>query len=540
MIFCLGSFPAGAGDEKSIEITVVQNDNVINICNHYLRDPFRWPEIARINRLKNRDLIYPGQHLLIPVRYLKGVPVSGRAVFVKGNVTVRNKSDAEWKTVHVHDVILEGQSLCTGPESVVEIVFEDGTSFLQCPETILDVNQTQRNVDASLWQRFILRSGQILLKVRRSLGGESRIEIQTPAGTAVARGTDFRVSTDAKQNMTSAVREGKIDVSAMKKTVALAAGEGTRVQKGEPPGKPRKLLDPPDFTDLQTLYRTLPVRLHFSNVEGAQSYRVWLSADAEGKNVVRETVVRRGAAALFTDLDDGVYHLHGQSIDNLGIEGFSSTPQKLILRVNPAPPFIQSPVDASEIKGKTVTWRWLTVSGAAHYVLNISRDRNFARDVFRTDINESSYQRVFQDFGTYYFRICSVAADGFESLWSDTLSFKLVPPPPAPSVEQTLVNDKELRIRWKDQGAKMTYRAQVAGDEKFSRVLMDRVCAAAEINFPRPSGSGVYYVRIKTIDSDGYEGDFSPPQHFEIKCDREHWIALGTYGFMAFLILLLP
>jgi len=34
---------------------------------------------------------------------------------------------------------------------------------------------------------------------------------------------------------------------------------------------------------------------------------------------------------------------------------------------------------------------------------------------------------------------------------------------------------------------------------------------------PAPEEPGVYQVRASTIDSDGFEGDFSPPQTFEIK-----------------------
>lgn len=538
--FCLTGAPAWAMDEKTIEINVVQNDTVISLCKKYLEEPSRWPEIARLNRLKNNDLIHPGQRLFIPVRYLKGLPVSGRVIFVKGDVTVRSGPEGPWKAVGVNDLISKGQILQTGSQSVVEIVFEDGTSFFQRPETTLEMNQSERKSDDSLWQRFILRSGQILLKVRRSLGQDSRIEIQTPAAVAVARGTDFRVAMDSSQSMTSEVLDGKVDVQAMKQTVALAAGEGTRVKKGEPPLPPRKLLMPPQLLDAEPLYRSLPVSLRFSNVEGARSYRVSLSTDLEGKSIIRERIVHRRDAVNFTGLDDGAYYLHSLSTDELGIEGFPSDAQKIMVRVNPLPPFLQSPVDGTAFKGKSVSWEWLRVREAVRYDLEISPDREFQRDILRAQSSEPSYQKTFQEFGTYYFRIRSVAADGYEGLWSDTLSFSLIPPPPAPPLEKPVLDNKQIRIRWKDQGPKMTYRVQVAKEEQFHQPFLEQTVARPELILSRPDKSGIYYVRTSTIDPDGYEGGFSAPQSFEIKRDSDVWVVLGTYGFIVLLILLLP
>ena len=62
------------------------------------------------------------------------------------------------------------------------------------------------------------------MKVRRATGKDSRIEIQTPSATAVARGTDFRVSVDAKETTTSEILEGNVDVEAMKVVVMLKEG----------------------------------------------------------------------------------------------------------------------------------------------------------------------------------------------------------------------------------------------------------------------------------------------------------------------------
>jgi len=45
--------------------TVVWGDNLWNICKRYAGDPWKYPEVAKKNRIRNPDLIYPGQKIRI-------------------------------------------------------------------------------------------------------------------------------------------------------------------------------------------------------------------------------------------------------------------------------------------------------------------------------------------------------------------------------------------------------------------------------------------------------------------------------------------
>jgi hypothetical protein len=507
-----------AGDDRTVELTVAKNDNLINIGKKYLEDPSRWSEVARINRLKDFDLIYTGQSLIIPVRLLKGVPVDGRVLFVKGDVAVRIAGGESWTTLRPNDPVRQGSLIRTGPESAVEIAFDDGTSFLLRSDTTLSLNKVERKSDVYLFQRLILPLGRVLMKVKRATGQDSRIEIQTPSATAVARGTDFRVSVDAKETTISEILEGNVDVEAMKESFLLKQGEGTRVDKGEPPLKPRKLLPPPAPMELQPLYRRMPFSLKFVGVEGAVAYRLQIATDPEGKDVIRESVINVGDALEVKGLDDGTYHLHGQSIDEIDIEGLPFAPQVIRVRTNPLPPFIQEPADGTPFKGKSVSFRWLKVRDAARYQIQISPDREF-RDTpgDLVDLPEVSYDRVFGDFGSYYFRIRSLAPDGYEGIWSDVIAFTLIPPPPSPAMEKPAVDEKGLQLRWQDRGQGMSYRFQIAREEDFQNLFLERKVDRPEITLPEPEVPGLYYVRTSTIDPTGYEGGFSLPQSFEIK-----------------------
>jgi nucleoid-associated protein YgaU len=51
----------------SSEIThrVIPGDTLWDIAEHYLGDPFQYPELARLSQIRNPDLIYPGDIIRI-------------------------------------------------------------------------------------------------------------------------------------------------------------------------------------------------------------------------------------------------------------------------------------------------------------------------------------------------------------------------------------------------------------------------------------------------------------------------------------------
>ena len=54
-------------DEKNIYI-IVKGDTLWDISNSFLKDPFLWPLIWKVNPyIANPDLIYPGQKIRIPL-----------------------------------------------------------------------------------------------------------------------------------------------------------------------------------------------------------------------------------------------------------------------------------------------------------------------------------------------------------------------------------------------------------------------------------------------------------------------------------------
>ena len=536
LLFLLPPLAECASDDQFVEIVVKKGESLYHICELFLENPQDWRQVASVNRLQNPERIHPGQKLVIPVRLLRGVPVDGVVTFITGDVSIKENRTQAWQSLHLNDRVVQGNWVQTGPNGAVEMTFEHEFTVFLRPDTVVEISAARKKGALFLLYRLFLGAGKAISRLQKITGKESRYEIRTPSAVAAPRGTEFRTAVDSEVNTRLEVLAGEVGVRAAKKAVDIKTGEGTLVKKGMPPSAPRKLLPPPALRDFQPLYRTLPLEFRLEKVAGARSYRIMIARDQVFKDVVVDRVVGPQVTPRISGIDDGTYYLQTRSIDDIGLEGISSTPKEVKVRVNPLPPFIQSPDDGAEYREKTVPLKWLEVKQAVNYHLQVAEDPAFAiivEDV--PNVSGTSLQAENLDYKTYYFHVRSIAADGYRGLWSDTLHFTIVPPPPSPPLEKPEMGDKELRIRWQNLGDRTTYHFQMAKDQEFETVLTDEKLAEPEITLDKPHESGTYYVRTSAIDADGYEGEFSEPQSFKVLSDYRY----VPLGFMTIFILLL-
>ncbi|OPY86915.1 MAG: FecR protein [Syntrophaceae bacterium PtaU1.Bin231] len=500
-----------------IQITVAKGDYLVNVCKQYLDSEKRWPEIARINRLKDANRIKPGMRIAVPIAYMQGTPLEGKVTFVQGNATAQLGSQGPWVSLKPGDSVPPKSNLKTEAESALEITFEDGSSFLLRAETRMGILQAQKYPPFHLVRDLYLGAGRVLTTVRTATGEAPRFKVRTPAAIASVRGTEFRVAVDESQKTYAEVLKHLVTVAAADRRVDLSSGEGTVVTKGEPPLPPRKLLPPPAPVGLQAIFNTAPA-LRFSAVEGASAYRIMAVKDREGKHVLKEKIVKPDDTLNITGLPDGAYHLLTQSIDAIGLEGPPSEAYPLVIRVNPIPPMTQTPQDGAKLKGAVPEFQWLAVSDADRYHMQIAEDRDFRTVVLdRAEVKGSTFRPDGPlPYKPHFFRIRSVARDNYQGAWSDPLSFFLFPLPPVPSVDQPAVSKEEIRLKSRNLGEGFRYHFQIARDRQFQQLLVDTKTEKPEITIKRPKEAGTYHVRIGAIDRDGDTGGFSAPQSFEV------------------------
>ena len=543
LVFLLASTCCGytrARDDRTLELTVAKGSNLSQIAGEYLGDSRKWRPLARINHLKNPDFVYAGQVLVIPVKLLKDLPFNGTVTFVQGEVKALDKRPAAWRSLQVGDTVAQGSRIRTDNESAAELTFDNGSSFFLKPNTELGLNLAQRKGAHHVMSDFFLDAGRTVVKIRGASGVDSRHKITTPSSTASVRGTEFRVAVDSSRSTFTEVLEGKVEISTRRKKMMVKEGEGTVVGKGRAPITPVRLLPAPVPIDLQTIYNSMPLQFRFEEVKGARAIKVILARDEAGKGVAAEGVLEGDGTFTVQNFDDGTYYLRSQSVSSLGLEGPLSGPSVIRVRTIPLPPITRTPSHGDVLVGKTVEIKWLKVKEAAHYHVQVAGDRTF-ETIIEEDGNydRESYRTGKLEFGAYYFRVRSVAEDGYEGAWSDAVGFSLIPPLAAPAVDKPAVEGKTTCLRWRNLGEGITYHLQMAKAESFDQVIIDGKVGESAVEVDTPEEPAMYYVRISAIDSEGNEGDFSPPQTFEIKRGFPYAIIGGVLA-AGLAILLVP
>ena len=122
--------------------------------------------------------------------------------------------------------------------------------------------------------------------------------------------------------------------------------------------------------------------------------------------------------------------------------------------------------------------------------------------------------------GKYYWRMAAIDSREGAGPFSDTQAFRRVPP--GPTVEPPAVNAKEMTLRWRAGLPGQQSQVQLAANDKFDPLVLDTRTAEAQITVARPPG-GTYFIRTRTIDTDGFEGPFGAPQRIEVPAAHNTW-----------------
>lgn len=270
--FSLSLLPVLTVRAEGVRIVVAEGDTLSTLAEKYLDEPRDWVEVAKVNRLEDPHLLFPGQELFIPQHLLKGVPAMGKVTFARGEVLIRYFRNSGWEPVSVSQEIPPGSRLRTGVDSALEIVFEDGSACFLMPESSLEVLRARKRGEHHFFRDLFLEVGRIITRLQEALGNESRFHIRTPSATAAARGTEFRVGSDQRRDTRIEVLEGMVGAASRGKQVTLEEGEGTLVRRGGRPMEPQRLLDPPSPEHIEAAYNRMPLEFRFQPVPGAANF----------------------------------------------------------------------------------------------------------------------------------------------------------------------------------------------------------------------------------------------------------------------------
>lgn len=314
------SQPAGALGEDFIH-RVRQGETLIELATQYTRNQANWNRLQTLNKVATPELLPIGLELHIPLAMIPVRDAQAQVVHVSGQASLNGKS------VQPGTPVSEGSTLETAPNGFVTLQLADGSRLTLPSNGAVDLTRLRQFEGTALTDSVInVRRGSVESSVAPAGQGVGRFEIRTPVAVTGVRGTRFRVQSSA-QGVHSEVLEGSVRLQAHApgdspaKPVAVAQGYGAAVGADGAMSALRPLLAAPQLGDPVRAGGTWSVP--FAPVEGAQSYLVRVSRDADGALPVSSASFPANDIR-FSAPGPGTFYVSVRAVDALGLHGADS------------------------------------------------------------------------------------------------------------------------------------------------------------------------------------------------------------------------
>jgi hypothetical protein len=235
--------PCAAGAEELQTIIVRPGDTLWSISNTYLKDPTKWNELLKYNRLPSSDpsIALPGMALKVPTRLIKEQYRAAKLVYFLNEVLFRRTGVSDWKNVQMRMDLFKNDTLRTRVDARADVQFYTGQVLNLYPNSIAVLRPPdKKDVDVEL-------------KAGEMRGLRSRVVTASAKITPKTKDTEFGAK--IKEDLTTMVQvyKGKAEVEAQGKTVEVAEGFATEVKMDMPPERPVKLPPLPELEPSHTV-----------------------------------------------------------------------------------------------------------------------------------------------------------------------------------------------------------------------------------------------------------------------------------------------
>lgn len=523
-LFLAAAATAAPAPEVPSHLHVTERgDTLIGLGRRYLVDPAGWPQLQRLNAVRDPRRLPVGRTLRVPLHLMRSEPADAAVAAVSGGV------HSGGRPVVAGQALAEGSDLETGADGHVTVRLVDGTVLRLRAGARARIDESRR-VPGTDSTRAGLRldRGRVEVEAPPARGGQPGFRIGTPQGVLGVRGTAFRVEAADAQTR-GEVLEGVVAVSGTVKGAAaaaeqrVAAGYGTVIDATGRVALPSALLGAPDVAALPALHDRPLVRLLLPPLPGATGWRVQVAADERFDRVLAD--VRSATPELrIAGLPDGRYPMRLRAVDAQGLEGRDAR-TLLTLKARPEPPLPRAPAPRVVITGTRVDFAWAASSEAQRYRLQVARvGTGTGADPFVTPLHDlKDLDALAQALdalppGAYVWRLGSVRADGDAGPFGDPQAFELraLPPQPLPPAPPgpPAVGEQSIRVFWQGLPGQR-FDVQLAADPAFVRIVEQQQVDRSEVDLPLP-GPGRFHIRLRVRDADGFVGPWSASQHVDV------------------------
>ena len=182
-----------------------------------------------------------GQQIFLP-RFSTSFMLNAQTAVIQNikGVAEIQQPDGSWAAVTTLGTLSAGQRVRTGKLSSAILVFYDGSQASLGAESELSIDQLNAQKPEDGFRTVVMTQwlGESEHEVAFRNDGGSRYEVNTPAGSGIARGTKFQVIVTPNLLAHFVVSEGKVDVSNLNKVVSITPGQLSILAANSVPSDP--------------------------------------------------------------------------------------------------------------------------------------------------------------------------------------------------------------------------------------------------------------------------------------------------------------
>ena len=513
-------------------------DNLWDLAARYMKPDVPWQNLQDYNQISDPLHLPPGATLRVPVPWLRLEPAPAKVLAVIGEAQAKARDADPPVPVTQGMSVSYGTSLVTRQGASLTLELADGSRVLMQGDSELVLDRLSAYGRTGMVDtRMRLRRGRVSTDVTPLTGSAARFSISTPNTISSVRGTHFRVVADADQNAArTEVVSGRVDVGNDKRHVLVSTGTGVATASGASPGKPEALLPAPEVDCPRQPIGQLPAGLHWKPLDGSARYRIQVAPSEKFEALVMDEVVDSPQASL-PSLADGTHAFRVRGISGSQLEGLDAT-CRFVMAAHPQPPLIIEPQPDSKARETRPSFRWTDNQEAVSYSWQLSGDASFAQLLDSNPTITSAQTRAHNalPYGRYYWRVASRDKDGKLGPYTAAMAFELVPEPPAPEPGAPTRQRGDLVLSWPGGESGQRYRIQLARTPDFADPAVDQTLEQPELSLKKLS-SGPWYVRVQTVETDGYVGPWGAVQRTRVPCAACRWVAAGGGVVLLWLVL---
>jgi hypothetical protein len=513
------------------------HDNIWDLSGRYLRRDVPYQKLQDYNNVIDPYHLPPGKMLRMPIEWLRLQPANAEVVAVIGNAHVQQRGESQPESVTTGMTLGYGAQLITDTNASLTLQFADGSRVLMQQDSVLDLDKMSAYGRTGMVDtRLRLQHGRVSSSVTPMTGVAAHFSVETPGTISSVRGTHFRVAAYDGESQTE-VLTGRVDVAGDHGHVMIKKDLGVAVADGSRPTTAQPLLESPVLHCLSQPISQLPYTFTWAALDGAASYRVQMASGDRFEALLLDRVTTATQIDL-PDAPNGDYAVRVRGIDTNKLEGQDSV-CTLHMSGHPQPPLFMQPLPGSKARDARPRFHWTQSTEAVSYVWQLASDPQFTQLLGSESVITSDNVRAPHElpYGRYYWRIASRDRNGKVGPFTDPMPFDLVPQPPAPEIGKPTSSHHQVSIGWQAGKVGQRYHIQLDRHPDFAHPMIDQTLDEPVLHMQKP-GSGAWYVRVQTIDTDGYVGPWGAVQKIHMPCTACRIAAAAGGGAVVIWLLL--